>query len=131
MYDIFQIQGLRYAEICGKRRLFHDLTKNFPEKSKNLKPKRAMRVLHLLYFLFGSRFPKLFFKVAVLKFLRTTPPCDFSKYAISHVFPEKFIESLQIVQKIRRLSPSMLTIFISFLGFLTFPCCRETNEISR
>ena len=51
-----------------KKKIVSWFNKNFPEKSKNLKQKRAMRVLHLLYFLSGSRFPKLFSKVAVLKF---------------------------------------------------------------
>ena len=40
---------------------------------------------------------------------------------LSHIFPENFIEISQIFQKIWRFSPSVLTMFINFLGFLTFP----------
>ena len=44
----------------------------------------------------------------------------------SHTFPENFIEIAQVVQKIWRFSPSVLTI----LDFLTFPCYKETNKVS-
>ena len=40
---------------------------------------------------------------------------------ISHIFPENFIESPQVVQKIWRFYLSILTIFINFSGILTFP----------
>ena len=49
---------------------------------------------------------------------------------ISHNFPENFIEIAQVVQKIWRFSPSILTIFINFLDFSTFPCYKETNKVS-
>ena len=40
---------------------------------------------------------------------------------LSHVFPENFIEILQVVQKILRFSLSIITIFVDFSDFLTFP----------
>ena len=52
---------------------------------------------------------------------------------ISHIFPENFIEILkafQKVQKIWRFSPSLLTIFINVLNFLTFPCYKKTNDVN-
>ena len=49
---------------------------------------------------------------------------------IIHIFPENLIGISQIVQKIWRTSPSILTIFISFLNFLTFPSYKETNNAS-
>ena len=49
---------------------------------------------------------------------------------ISHIFPENFIEFPQVIQKIWRFSPSILTIFINFEDFLTYPCHKETNEVS-
>ena len=52
---------------------------------------------------------------------------------ISHIFSENFIEVPQVAQKIRRFSPSILTIFTIFIDFsdiLTFPCYKETNEAS-
>ena len=39
---------------------------------------------------------------------------------ISPIFPENFIEIPQVVQKIWRFSPSILTIFTNFLDFLSF-----------
>ena len=72
----------------------------------------------------------------------TPPPCGFSKNAsikekvkpwffvtfivISHIFPQTFIEITQVVQKIWRISPSILAIFIIFVDFLTFSCYKET-----
>ena len=47
---------------------------------------------------------------------------------ISHIFPENFIEIPQVFQKIWRLS--LLSIFINFLDFLTFPCYKETYDVS-
>ena len=41
---------------------------------------------------------------------------------ISHIFSENFIKIRHIVQKIWRFCPSILTIFIEFSDFLTFPC---------
>ena len=38
----------------------------------------------------------------------------------SHIFPENFIEISQVVQKIRRLSLSILVIFINFHPFFGF-----------
>ena len=49
---------------------------------------------------------------------------------ISHIFPESFIEIFQVVHKIWRFSSSVLAIFINFLDFLTFPCYKETNDVS-
>ena len=52
---------------------------------------------------------------------------------ISHIFSENFIEVPLVAQKIRRFSPSILTIFTIFIDFsdiLTFPCYKETNEAS-
>ena len=49
---------------------------------------------------------------------------------ISDTFPENFIEIPQVIQKIRRFSSSILTIFIFFSDFLTFPCCKETDNVS-
>ena len=40
---------------------------------------------------------------------------------ISHIFPESFIEISQVIQKIWRISLSLLTVFIDFLDFFTFP----------
>ena len=51
----------------------------------------------------------------------------------SHIFPENFIAIPQVVQKIWRLSLSILAIFNNFhqfLDFLTFPCYKETNDVS-
>ena len=48
---------------------------------------------------------------------------------ISHVFPESLIEIPQIVQKTRRFSTSILTIFSNFREFLTFPSCKNTHDI--
>ena len=59
-------------------------------------------------------------------------PCFFVTFniIISHVFPEYSIETLQVVQKLWRISLSILVIFITFTDFLTFPCYKETNYIS-
>ena len=39
---------------------------------------------------------------------------------ISHIFPENFIEITQVIQKIWRFSPLILTIFMNFSDFLLF-----------
>ena len=39
-----------------------------------------------------------------------------------YIFPENFVEITYVVMKIWRFSPSILTIFIKCLDFLTFPC---------
>ena len=62
-------------------------------------------------------------------------PCFFVTFniIISHIFPENFIEIPQVVQKIWRISLSILAVFIDFrrfLDFLIFPCYRETNDVS-
>ena len=49
---------------------------------------------------------------------------------ISHIFPKIFIEFPQFVQNIWRYSPLILTIFFNFWDFLTYPCDKETNEVS-
>ena len=58
-------------------------------------------------------------------------PCFFVTFNIiaSHIFPEDFIEIPQVIQKVLRFSSSILTIFIDFLNFLTFPCYKETNNV--
>ena len=53
------------------------------------------------------------------------------KYIISHIFSEIVIETAQVVQNIWRFSPSILTTFIDFLDFLTVPCWKETNDVSK
>ena len=77
------------------------------------------------------------------------PPCGFSKnisseemvkfwffvtfnIIIRQIFPENLIEVPQVVQKIWRLSLSILaisSIFNNFLDFLTIPCYKEINDI--
>ena len=49
---------------------------------------------------------------------------------ISHIFPEYSIEILQDVQKLWRISLSVLAIFINFTDFLTLPCYKETNNVN-
>ena len=49
---------------------------------------------------------------------------------ISHIFPGGFIDIPQVVQKVWRFSSSILTIFIDFSDFLTFPCCKEASDVS-
>ena len=83
MYNIIQIERLRYRKICGERRLeikLHDLINNCPGKSENLKPQGSLRALLLFCFLFRRSPQKLFSKVAVLKFReipRKTHAVDF------------------------------------------------------
>ena len=48
----------------------------------------------------------------------------------NHIFPENFIEIAQVFQKLWRFSPSILTIFIGFLEFLTVRHCKETIDVS-
>ena len=43
-------------------------------------------------------------------------------FKISHTFPENFIEIPQVVQVVWRFSSSIVTVFINFTDFLTFPC---------
>ena len=47
---------------------------------------------------------------------------------IRYLFLESFIEILQVARKIWRFSLTILTIFISFLDFLPFSCCKWTNK---
>ena len=83
MGNIIQIERLRYAKICGERRLeikFHDLINSYPGKSENLKPQGSLRALLLHSFLFRSSPRILFLKIAVLKFRKIpwkTPAVDF------------------------------------------------------
>ena len=52
---------------------------------------------------------------------------------IIHIFPDNFIEApkaFQKVQKIWSFSPSILTIFINVLTFLTFPYYKETHDVN-
>ena len=46
---------------------------------------------------------------------------------ISHIFPENFIVIPQVVQKMWTFS---LTISTHFSDFLTFPCYKETKDVS-
>ena len=50
--------------------------------------------------------------------------------SINHIFLKIFIEIAQVIQKMWRFSPSILNIFIDFLDFLTFLCCKDTNDAS-
>ena len=60
-------------------------------------------------------FPKMFSREGVRQ-------CFFVNFnvSISHAFPEIFIEIPQVVQKISRFSPLILTIFIGFSDFFLF-----------
>ena len=49
---------------------------------------------------------------------------------ISFIFPKIFIEVPQVVQKIWRFSPSILSIFTDFSDFLSFPSYKETKHYS-
>ena len=49
---------------------------------------------------------------------------------ISHVFPENVIEIPHVVHNIRRFFLSVVTIFIDFSDFLSFPCYKETYDFS-
>ena len=61
-------------------------------------------------------------------------PCFFYfnfNIIVSHIFPENVIIKIpQVVQKIWRFSPSILTLFIYFSDFLTFPYYKETNGVT-
>ena len=62
-------------------------------------------------------------------------PWFFSAFNITlrHIFPKKFIEFPEVVQKIWTVSLSILAIFIhfpNFFDFLTLPCYKETNVVS-
>ena len=73
-------------------------------------------------------------------------PCSFSKNVsssgrvkpwffvpfniiISHIISENFVEIPHVTQKIWRISPLILTIFINFSDFFTFSCYKETNDV--
>ena len=74
MNNVIQIERLRCANICGKRRLFLDW------KCENLKPQGSLCVLLFLYFLFRSSPSKSFSKVVVLIFRKIpwkTPALNF------------------------------------------------------
>ena len=49
---------------------------------------------------------------------------------INDTFRENFTDIPQVGQKKWSFPYSILTIFINFLNFLTFPCYKETNEAS-
>ena len=61
----------------------------------------------------------LTFKRPYIYLLERVKPCFFVTFNIilSHIFLENFIEILEVVQKIWRISLSILTIFINFLDF--------------
>ena len=72
----------------------------------------------------GAQFdpsPMLFFKKK--SSVERVNPCFFvaSNGIISHIFPENLIKLPQVFPEIGRFSPSILTIFVSFLEFVTFP----------
>ena len=80
MDNIIQIKREHCQKLCGEKTVFHGLIKNYSGKSQNLKPQGSPHVLLLLCFLFKSRSPKLFSKVAVLIFCKIsfeTPAVDF------------------------------------------------------
>ena len=58
-------------------------------------------------------------------------PCLFDTFniIISHIFSESFIGIPQVVQKICRFSPSILSSFINFSDFLTLSCYKETYDV--
>ena len=80
----------------------------------------------------------------------TPSPCGFSKHVSSkkrmkpwffvtlniiiiHIFPENFIKFAQVVQKIWKISRSILailSIFTDLLDFLTIPCYNKSNDVS-
>ena len=76
--------------------------------------------------------PPWFFQKCVFFFRKRMKPWLLLTFNIivGHIFPENFIIIPEIVQKIWNFSSSILTFFISFLDFLSFPCCKETNDIS-
>ena len=49
---------------------------------------------------------------------------------ISHIFPENVTKIHQVVQRIWRFTPSILTLFIYFLDLLTFPYYKEINGVT-
>ena len=49
---------------------------------------------------------------------------------LSHIFHGNFIEFPQVLQKIWKFSCSILSIFKIFLDYFTFPCYKETDDIS-
>ena len=62
-------------------------------------------------------------------------PCIFVTFSIiiSHTYPENCIEITQVVQKIWRLSLSIVAIFIDFrhgFGFFDISFYKETNGVS-
>ena len=92
-----------------------------------------------LYYVRGA--PKLDISLTLKRLgeekgVNLTPPVVFPKMfvtfniIISHVFPENFIEIPLVVKKIWRFFPSILTTFIDFSDLLTFPCYKETNDVS-
>ena len=77
--------------------------------------------------------PVVFPKICLLEKGLSPAFCDFFVtfyIIISHIFPENFIEISQVVQKIWRFFQSILSVFIDFSDFLTFPCYRETIDVS-
>ena len=54
-------------------------------------------------------------------------PCCFMTF-IGHMLFENFFEIPQVFQKIRRLSPSVLPMFINFSDFIILPYDKETND---
>ena len=49
---------------------------------------------------------------------------------VIYMFPENFFEIRQVAQKIKRLSPSILTIFVNYLDSLTFSFYKDTNNVT-
>ena len=71
--DIVQIERIRFAKICGERRLFYELINICNGKSKTLKSQGSLRILPFSCFLFRSSPRKFFSRVAVLKFRKKHP----------------------------------------------------------
>ena len=66
-------------------------------------------------------------------FLERVKPCFFMaiNIIISLTFSENFREIPQVFHMIWRFFPSIITILLFFFSdFLSFPCCKETNEVS-
>ena len=50
--------------------------------------------------------------------------------SLSHIFPENFIKIPQVVQTVWRFTLSSNNYFNRFFDFLTFPCSKETKDVT-
>ena len=131
-------------KFCGKAQFPHSFGRNY---SILRSAEYCISKLILVTLYYKTDFKKNALTLKSLRGIKLTHPCGFSKSVfsrervkpcffvtfniiISHIFPENLIEIPQFVQKICRFSPSILTIFTNFSDFLTFFCCKETNEIT-